>query len=363
MIRTYLIPLLAIVGLLAALVTVVRSGRPADTSPPVVAPPEPPYPAFVAGSGIIEPESQIISVGSPVGAIVDSVQVVVGADVAKGDALFRLDTRDLVADLASREAAVAVARATLDRLLAGTRPELIPPAQARLAEAQAHADDMQAQLLLWEQVGDARAVSRDDLDRRRFALASGRARAQAAAAELDLLRAGSWEADIAVARAQVQQAQAQRDAVQVEIDRRVVRAPIAGRVLQVNVRPGEFAPAGAATTPLMILGTVSPLHVRVDVDEYQSWRVARGAPAVAFARGNRSISAQLEFVRFEPYIVPKKSLTGDSAERVDTRVLQVLYRFHPADLPLYVGQQVDVFIQSAASAIRPQTTPEKEPRS
>ncbi|MFA6046223.1 MAG: hypothetical protein WC718_14665, partial [Phycisphaerales bacterium] len=94
-------------------------------------------------------------------------------------------------------------------------------------------------------------------------------------------------------------------------------------------------------------GAVHPLHVRVDVDEHDSWRVDAGAKAFAYARGNKDINTPLEFVRFEPYVVPKKSLTGDSAERVDTRVLQVIYRFDPKDLPLFVGQQVDVFIKAA----------------
>ena len=48
----------------------------------------------------------------------------------------------------------------------------------------------------------------------------------------------------------------------------------------------------------------------------------------------------------EPYVVPKKSLTGDSNERVDTRVLQALYRFDRKQLPIYVGQQMDVFIEA-----------------
>jgi hypothetical protein len=45
-------------------------------------------------------------------------------------------------------------------------------------------------------------------------------------------------------------------------------------------------------------------------------------------------------------VIPKKSLTGDSTERVDTRVLQVIYRVEDDALPLYVGQQMDVFIQA-----------------
>jgi hypothetical protein len=51
-------------------------------------------------------------------------------------------------------------------------------------------------------------------------------------------------------------------------------------------------------------------------------------------------------VRVEPYVVPKRSLTGESTERVDTRVLQVLYRFDPAAMKVYVGQQVDVFVEA-----------------
>jgi hypothetical protein len=69
-------------------------------------------------------------------------------------------------------------------------------------------------------------------------------------------------------------------------------------------------------------------------------------PAVAFARGNKDIRTDLKFVRFEPFIVPKRSLTGASTERVDTRVLQAIFSFEPKDLPLYVGQQVDVYIKS-----------------
>jgi hypothetical protein len=52
-------------------------------------------------------------------------------------------------------------------------------------------------------------------------------------------------------------------------------------------------------------------------------------------------------VRVEPYVVPKVSLTGSSTERVDTRVLQVIYSFEcPKDRPVYVGQQVDLFVKS-----------------
>jgi len=63
-------------------------------------------------------------------------------------------------------------------------------------------------------------------------------------------------------------------------------------------------------------------------------------------RGNADLKASLQFVRFEPFVVPKRSLTGDSTERVDTRVLQVIYRVERDDMPLFVGQQLDVFIDA-----------------
>jgi hypothetical protein len=96
----------------------------------------------------------------------------------------------------------------------------------------------------------------------------------------------------------------------------------------------------------MLLGDDTRLHVRVDVDENDAWRFRPGAAAVAFVRGNPDLKTPLQFERFEPYVIPKQSLTGDTTERVDTRVLQVIYSFDQAAVPVYVGQQMDVFIQA-----------------
>jgi len=95
-----------------------------------------------------------------------------------------------------------------------------------------------------------------------------------------------------------------------------------------------------------MIGSTDVLHVRVDIDESDAWRVRSDTKAVATVRGNRQLRTELKFVRIEPYVVPKKSLTGDSTERVDTRVLQVLYSFDRKTLPVYVGQQVDVSIEA-----------------
>ena len=100
---------------------------------------------------------------------------------------------------------------------------------------------------------------------------------------------------------------------------------------------------------MLLLGSVTPLHVRVDVDENEAWRIPAGAAATGYLRGRKEIETPLTFVRFEPYVVPKKSLTGDSTERVDTRVLQVIFSFARGDLPILVGQQMDVSIDAPAT--------------
>jgi multidrug efflux pump subunit AcrA (membrane-fusion protein) len=265
----------------------------------------------VAAVGLVEASTENISVGTPLGGVVAQVFVTAGQNVVAGAPLFELDTRHLRAELLVRRQALSVAR-------------------ARVRAAEARLSDLERQLGFVEQVRDKRAISIEELTRRRSAV------------ETSL-------ADVEQARAEVVAAEAQADAVAVEINRSLVRAPLDAEVLQVKVRPGEYAPAAATSTPLVLLGQSKPLHVRVDVDEHEGWRVQPGAPATGHVRGNAALETPLRFVRIEPFVVPKRSLTGDSTERVDTRVLQVIYRVERDDLPLFVGQQLDVFIDATPS--------------
>jgi hypothetical protein len=120
-------------------------------------------------------------------------------------------------------------------------------------------------------------------------------------------------------------------------------------VLAVDVRPGEFANPGAATAPVTI-GLLTPLGVRVDIDETDAPRLMLGAPANAARRGASEDRIPLRFVRVEPLLQPKRTLTGGPDERVDTRVLQLIYEVGPTDVDLRPGQLLDVTIEASGFA-------------
>ena len=242
--------------------------------------------------GLVETSTENIAVGTEIGGVVTNIYVEIGSQVKAGDPLFSIDSRATRAELATRQAAVQVA-------------------EAELAEAE-------YQLELGQRLTDQKVLSLEENRNRGYTAQK--------------------------AQAQLAQARAQLKSTETDLDRLTVRAPVNGQVLQVKVHLGEFAPTGALPTPLILLGNVDKLHVRVDVEEHEAWRIQPEAKATAAVRGNSDLKAPLTFVRFEPFVVPKKSLTGDSTERVDTRVLQVIYRIDDNNLPLFVGQQMDVFI-------------------
>lgn len=313
--RKLAIPILALLGVLLAVYSVVTAQRQPAPGQPATPPAQSSFRSHVAGAGIVEASTENIAVGTLVPGVVTSIDAKVGDEVKAGAPLFRIDDRDLQAELTVRKAALT-------------------SAEARVKTEAATLADAQNQLEMWQAVTNTQAVSKEQLERKRYAV------------QIQQARVAESQAEIASAAAQIK-------ATEIELDRRVVKAPVDGTVLQVKIRVGEFAQTGALPTPLMLIGATQTLHVRIDVDENDAWRVRPDAAATAYVRGNRDLKTDLKFVRIEPYVIPKRSLTGDTTERVDTRVLQVLYAFDRTKLPVYVGQMMDVFIDAPPSTSAP----------
>jgi multidrug resistance efflux pump len=355
---TWGLPLLAILAGAGAAISIARNQPVKAPVSPLVSPPVQPAVAgagrsegFIGAAGLVEPAGQEIEVGAHVSGIVAKVFVAPGDRVAEGAPLFALGERSAAAQLAVRRAELLAARS------GGQRARV--PLQAQLTAARA------ASLRWRSDIGRTRhaptlcaprAIPRSPtgVTRRRNAeraargrLAEAEARAAQAEAELDLVARAERAPSVEVERANVAQARQGVERAEVDLALLTVRAPREATVLQVNIRPGEFALAGALSTPLMVLVRLDPLHVRVDIDEVDIGLFEPGARACASLRGQAQRRIELAFVRIDPLVVPKRSLTGAGIERVDTRVLRVVYAMQPGTAGAYPGQQVDVFIETA----------------
>jgi HlyD family secretion protein len=281
---------------------------PLAADPPL--PPAPkPYKQAVSAAGILEALSENVAIGVPQQGIVTDVKVKVNDLVRTGDVLFMLDDRDLRAQEISTKGKLGVAR-------------------ANIAVNDADLAKVESRFTRFSSVTDERAVSRDELE--------------------NLKRDGDVaKARVIATRAEFAAIEDELKSIALLIDRLTVRAPRDGTVIQVNIRSGEYA-ATAPKNPAMIIGETGRLQIRADVDEQNATRIRPGQKARASLKGDPSVAFPLEFVRVEPYIIPKVSLTGAGTERVDTRVLQVIFSLkRPENPPIYVGQQVDVFIEAA----------------
>lgn len=310
-----ILPILALIGVAIAAWLILVGLPDRSTAEPAEQPPKAvgklANAPRVAGAGIVEPSSEVIDIGSALSGLVTDVRVRPGDLVGKGQVLFTVDARAARAQLAQSDAAINEARAAI-------------------AEATAAQRTARQQLDLYRNLSDPVAVSRAEVIR---------AEGEEAAATSRL----------GLARARLAAAQAASGSARTELDRLVIRAPIAGEILAVNIRPGEFVSTmGGTSQPFMQMGQTNPLHVRVDIDENEVARVALGKDAVISPRGAAELHVNATFVRAEPLVIPKRSLTNSAAERVDVRVLQLIYALPESDA-FRVGQQIDAFIPAKSA--------------
>lgn len=284
---------LALLGVASAFFLVYKITKTQTKVAPLVEPAKNPYSYAISATGIVEAIDDNTEIGAPKDGLVDKIYVKVWQEVNKGDPLFKLDTRDLEAELKLNQTKSEVAKAKKERLL--------------------------DQLQRLQAIEDLRAVSTDQIRTK--------------------------ENDVLVAEQEYKQAQAEVELTQALIDRMTVRSPRKGVVIQKNILEGEYLPL-IPKVPALLLGELDKLQIRADIDEQNASSITKGAKATAYPKNNPNQPIPLRFIEIEPYVLPKKSLTGLGDERVDTRVLQVIYAFDPPkNFKIYVGQQVDVFIQ------------------
>lgn len=347
MTRKYLLIVLAIAGLMFSIYTVMLARRVPPAAEPVLSPPTAPR-GFraIAGAGVIEATWENIPIGTLVAGVVTEVYVKRGDMVKKGAPLFRLDDRDLKAQLLVADANLQAAEAQYQRILAAPQQGDIPTSEASVEEARARYNDAEIAYRRSQTLFERNAEAAQDRDHDRYNYLANKATLTRMEADLQRLKV-TWDKDKEMYRTAVLQARSQVESTQINLDRLIVRALADSQVLQVHVRPGQYAGL-VWNEPLIVLGNIHELHVRVDIDEQDVPYFKSSSRAVASLKGRPQVRFPLTYFDTEPYVIPKQSLTGSNTERVDTRVLQVIYALpqKPA-IPLYIGQQMDVYIEAA----------------
>ncbi|POA31558.1 MULTISPECIES: efflux RND transporter periplasmic adaptor subunit [unclassified Pseudomonas] len=284
---------LAVIGVVAGVTAAYLLGRTPRPLPPAFAPASSTYDTAIYANGIIEseqPGGSNIVIYPQVSGPITQVLVQEGQAVTRGTPLVTIDD--------------AVSRANFEL------------AQASLKTAQ----DQYTKRLASYGI-DPKSISKDTLD---------------------------------TAKDTAAQAQAALKAANATLAQYAIKAPVDGVVLAINTTVGSYvSPQGAYDpyiqqfSPLAVMSAEQTyLAVRCYVDEIL---IARLPPpehirAQMLIHGS-DIKVPLEFVRVQPYVSPKIQLSNQRQEKVDLRVLPVVFRFEKKDLPrVYPGQLVDVFI-------------------
>ena len=357
--KNRIIFLVAFVGVLGGITTAIYSSVTKPALPPAFQPAANPYSSAIYAEGIVESaqtSGENINVYPEVAGTVREILVSEGQRVKAGDTLLRIDDSIQGATAEQLASQAQAAKAMLDELKAEPRKENLEVADAQVVSAEASLktaeDTLQKERTAYE--ADPRSVSKDALDDTINAAAVARAALEVAKKQDELTKAGAWIYDVRNQERQqhaLEKASAASDAL---LAKYTLRAPRDGVVLSINTVVGNYAsPQGSYDTytqgsdPLIVLGS-SPnsLHVRCYVDEILVPRLPPGSAMKAqmSIRGS-DVKIPLDFVRVQPLVSPKIELSDQRQERVDVRVLPVIFKIEkPANVNLYPGELVDVYI-------------------
>ena len=357
--RNKIIFLFVVVGALGALASAYVYAVPNKALPPAFNPAPNPYAQGIYASGIVEsfqPNGENTNLYPEVAGTIVRILVSEGQAVTQGTALLQIDETVQRALVEQQRSVAEAAQAMLEELRAQPRKENLEVARAQVDMAQASLKT--AQDALDKQQGsyklDPESVSKDVLDNAINAQRVAKANLEVVSRQYALTKAGAWVYDV---RNQEKQADAAAKAVAASsalLSKFTIRAPTDGVVMSINTSVGSYvSPQGAYDTytqgfdPIVVMGTArGTLAVRCYIDEILIPRLPPPdkLSAQMFIRGTNT-RIPLEFVRLRPYVSPKIQLSDQRQERVDLRVLPVIFRFEPPPgVQLFPGELVDVYV-------------------
>lgn len=291
--------------------------------------------------GRVEPLSGVIRVAVPVVGVIGEVLVRANDKVFAGEPLVRLIDPEARARVAAAEAQVALRRRVRNKETAPTGAAPRRRAEDAVADAEKAVSETRSFI---DKVAVERRAGRSsdgDLDAARSGLTRAQDRLTEQKAELRRIEANAplptpAEGQLNIARSELLAAQA-------VVEKMILRAPIDGSILQMNAKPGELA-SPSATQPLVLLGNVSALRVRAEVDERDIEKIKLGQSVLvrpAAFRG-REIAGTVSLIA--PLVEAGRNNAIGQRNMTDVDVVEVLVDLVESG-PLAVGMKVDVYFR------------------
>jgi len=350
---------LSFAGLLAGCIGAYLFGITQPALPPAFTPPTNPFPSGIYAEGIVEsdqPSGENINIYPEVPGTVKTIFVTEGQDVRKGAPLLLIDDSVQRATVEQQHSQWQAALTLLDELRAQPRKENLDVAKAQVDAAQASLKTAQDELLKQQNAYDLnpKSISKDALDSAANAAAVAKANLEVAQRQYALVKAGAWVYDITNQEKQANALEKAYLSSSALLAKYTLVAPRDGIVMAVNVTPGSFVSTQGAydqytegAAPVLALGSPPAwLNVRCYVDEILVPRIPPpGSIKAQMSVRGSNVKIAMQYVRVQPFVSPKIELADQKAERVDVRVLPVIFRVKkPAGMNLYPGELVDVYI-------------------
>jgi HlyD family secretion protein len=211
------------------------------------------------------------------------VGVEMGDKIRQGQVLVRLEDDEYRARVAQAQGQLDSAKAKLDELEAGSRPEEIASAKAMLDQAQSELKNAEQNLKRLKEVESTRSVSQQQIDDAEALVRSRTAMVENQQQSYNLSKIGPRKEQIDAQRATVRQLDGVLDMAKIDLDNTIIRAPIDATVLERNVEVGEFVTTGfvgdrGAKGYVLSIADLNDLRVELDVSQNDFAKVALNQP-------------------------------------------------------------------------------------
>ena len=359
--RAKLLIVLAVAGIVAGILSARIHGARKPPLPPVFPPAQDPYAKGIYANGIIESSlanGENINIFPEVAGTVTQIPVSEGDTVSRGTSLLLIDDSIQKATVEQQKASAQAALALLQELRAEPRKEVLAVNAAQVVASAATLKTAEDDLSKLQKSFELnpKSVSRTQLDDAINAVKVAKANLGTTQKQYELTKAGAWIYDIQNQQHLYESLSKTYESGKALLAKYTIRAPVDGVVIQIRSAVGSYVSTqgsyGTYTEgygPVVVMAPSEPSYqVRCYIDEILVTKLPpiSQMTALMYPRGT-DMSIPLEFVRIQPYVTPKIELSDQRAERVDLRVLPVLFRFKPPEnTHLYPGMLVDVYLEA-----------------